>query len=385
MSDRSISRRFWPVAGALLLALATPIGAQSRGADVQAASQRAVARFNAAALNLNRTTALVDSMMRLRTTPESAETVRAGSIVAKVGGNSPRPNEAVFVGGIANLAWAEMQAALGTSATSVASTAALHWRRDSVSFGRGRRHYQVMLSFTGRTGPSQWLQGDPDSLDAVRAVLHQYSDVAVNRLPPRTRQWAGGWAPTIRPTSQQWERVAELLATSPSSRARDCYSGVLAECVAVLDLSPAPNGDGWSAWYRPSDWPELVADWRPTDPADSALAHACVRKRAMASCRLAVTKFEPRKPLPGLAANTLLAVALERGGADAFARLVAARGTPAEVVHATAGADPMTVVAEWRTRAYAARPSSPTPTLAQSGAMAFWVIALGLLATRRRP
>lgn len=383
----SACARVWRLAALLAgpMMLAPAAGAQSRSAEVQAATQRAVVRFNAAALNLARTSARVDSITRARMMPETPETVRAGTIVARVGGNSPRPNEAGFAGVVMNQSWIEMQAALGSSAARVGGAVELFWRRDTVWYGRGRRRYQLVVSSGGRNGPSQWLQSDVDSLEAVRAVLWQYSDVALNLLSPRTRQWASGWTPTIRPTDAQWERVAILLATSPSSRARDCYTGVLAECAAVLNLASAPDNDPWRAWYRPADWPEAVAEWAPKDPADSLLVRACSRKRDLASCELAITRFAPRNPLPGIATHTLLATALERGGPDAFARLAAATGAPTEILQATAGVDPMMLVAEWRTRVSAARPASPTPTLAQGGAMAFWVIALGLIATRRRP
>ncbi len=389
MSERMVVRlvvRLAPFTCALLATAALSAvcaQAQGRAAEVQAAAQRAATRFNAAAVNLNRTTARADSITRAHLVPETPEIVRAGSIVGKVGGNAPRPNEAAVVHGVIAAAWTEMQSALGNSAAGVGAGTEILWRRDSLGAAYARRH-QVTISTDGRAA-MQWLQRDSDSVEAVNAVLSRYGDVALNLLTPRTRQWVGGWTPTRRPTAAQWERVAVLLATSSSSRARDCYTGVLAECLAVLSISPPANEDWWTAWYRPSDWPDAVAEWEPRDPVDSALARACGRKREMPSCALAITKFAPRAPVPGLGTHTLLAIALERGGPDAFARLVAAGGTPAEILQATAGVDAVTLVAEWRARVYAARPPRPTPTVAQSAATAFWVIAFGFLATRRRP
>jgi|GEM_PF-7014311 len=372
---------------ALLIAFAAQAAAaQATVEQIARDARRAEARVGVA---LRREAALAeraDSIARaLRAVPESA-VVRAGSVEIWVGGNARTPRHIELLAGIARQVWADIEEVAGTSAPEIAERNPLVWKLDSISRSPGMRPmYSTQIALATARGPAAYLADGADSAEILAGAQRLYSDIALARLTPQARNWVGGWMAFAPKSADTWERVAVTLATSPSSRARDCYGGALGECLAVLDRVQNPTKDWWHAWYRTPDFRDVVRGWSPRDVADSLTRDACVHRGDRQACAVAITRFAPPAPIPSVAVQAIVSLAVELGGRDAFARLTREHGSLRTALEVTSGVPYESLVSEWQKRAVAAKPSDPTPTPMQLGTIAFWAVALALVAGRRRP
>lgn len=219
--------------------------------------------------------------------------------------------------------------------------------------------------------------------EATAAILDLVGSLAAARAPASVRWWTLGWIPAFWEEESRWADLAVEMAVSRSSVARACHRGAIGQCERALGLVPVQ--DPLTEWYAPEDWRALLDGWKPLDPEMDAVRRDCVERRVPASCERAARERTVPLPLALAARQTLLALALERGGTDAYRRMLASNGTVREVLTATAGIGADSLVAEWRARALAASPHGTRPGVTEAGFALAWVVLFALGAARRRP
>ena len=187
--------------------------------------------------------------------------------------------------------------------------------------------------------------------------------------------WLGG---TLRPATraaQERTNVYVELVTAPSTPARDCFLGALPACRIALGLQSA--GDPLDLWYpgtaeRRALVTLVFADF--FNHGASAGAFASCTAGVDSVCDALLRRL-PAGSLPGplgtQARTTLLRVALEAGGRDAYHRLVADSDQAlSDRIASAANADLDGVLTRWRDQILAARPPAVS--------LSWWEIALTL-------
>jgi hypothetical protein len=180
--------------------------------------------------------------------------------------------------------------------------------------------------------PSQNVATWAETPEQRRAELRSRMGVALQEaLPEGLRRWYG--TRTLQAVADYGMRYRSLLL-SPSIDARDCVDGVVAGCIRALGL---------------------------TDPGDSDAG-----------------------ALDSWARASLLTFALERGGPQAFGRMLRAHGSdesPRVTLERAADVDIGTLVAAWRTRVFEAAPAHRGADERRDRRLAFaWVTLCALLA-----
>jgi len=199
--------------------------------------------------------------------------------------------------------------------------------------------------------------------------------------------WFGG--PLRPPTRAPQDRtdVYLELVTAPSTPARACYLGALRDCRLALGLQSA--GDLLDLWYPSAAERRALVNREFADyfnhGANALSLHACAAG-ADNACEALLRRL-PAGSLPGpLAAQartTLVRVAMEMGGRDAYRRLVTDPQAPmADRIASAANATLDDVIARWRHTILASRPPSVAlPWWAVSLALG-WAAAFGVCALR---
>ncbi len=180
--------------------------------------------------------------------------------------------------------------------------------------------------------PSQNVATWAGTPEQRRAELRSRMGVALQQaLPEGLRRWYG--TRTLQAVTDYGMRYRSLLL-SPSMDARDCIDGVVAACVRALGLADSGDADAGAldSWARAS----------------------------------------------------LLTFALERGGPEAFGRMLrvdASDESPRVTLQRAADVDIGTLVAAWRTRVFEAAPAHRSADERRDRRLAFaWVTLCALLA-----
>jgi hypothetical protein len=223
----------------------------------------------------------------------------------------------------------------------------------------------------------------PRKLEDV--ILDLLGTMATRRVPEDVVAWGGQWIPSRRIGEDDWQNAAVDLASSSAVVSRSCYSGSVPACESALGLTLVH--DPLAEWYTPDGWRVLVSSWKPSKDSVAMVADRveCIEKNVAAACeRLARSRPVPI-PVTVSTRQTLFGLALERGGRQAYSRLINAKGSRLEVLSIAAGLSPDSLIREWRTRVIAAAPKSASPTPLQATVLVAWVLVLGFAAGRRRP
>lgn len=214
--------------------------------------------------------------------------------------------------------------------------------------------------------------------------------VANAPMPPPDHafvSWLGG---TVRPPTRAAQDRTDVyfdLVTAPSTPARACFLGAIPACRIALGLQS--GGDVLDLWYPSAAERRALVNRAFADyfghGATASTVHACAAG-ADTACD-ALLRHLPAGALPGplgaQARTTLVRVAMEMGGRDAYRRLVADPGAPmADRVASTANATLDEVIARWRQAILTSRPPSVAlPWWAVSLALG-WAAAFGVCALR---
>jgi hypothetical protein len=305
---------------------------------------------------------LVDSLEGVRARARS-DTIRAGSLRI-ITSPSPLP-----VKEAAELAWPTLDSLLGNASSRLADHpyVVIPWDPDT-----------MVAPPTIHAGiPARW---DLDAT-ALRDLLWASLPLELDR--PLT-VWLGG--PGLRPSphpARQREAAYLELVTAPSTAVRQCFLGNLRSCRAVLDLGGPP--DPLDRWYPTASERRLLATGPLGDyfsrGGSAGAFRACLAGADSACSDLlrSLPQGTLMRPLGHPGRDTLLKLALQLGGRNAYTRLVADPSTPlAARLEAAAGTSADSLVARWHASVLASRPAPVTlPAFAWWVALAWTAVFAG--------
>lgn len=187
--------------------------------------------------------------------------------------------------------------------------------------------------------------------------------------------WLGG---TVRPPTRAAQDRTDVyfdLVTAPSTPARACFLGALPACRIALGLQP--GGDALDLWYPGAAERRALVTRAFADYFDHGATAPALQSCAAGGDSVcdALLRRLPTGTLPGplgaQARVTVVRVALEMGGRDAYRRLVADSDAPiADRIAGAAHASLDDVLIQWRREILAARPPSV--------ALPWWAVSLSL-------
>ncbi len=198
--------------------------------------------------------------------------------------------------------------------------------------------------------------------------------------------WLQGVLVPNRHPTQERRGVYIGLVTAPSPAGRRCYRGDLHACRSALGLVPA--ADALEDWYDPLRRRSLVRELETLDEvrADPRLFSACVQDLSDVACVAVLRRVPPAAfppPLPSAARYSVLRTAVELGGRQAYARLVAGAGETMEArLTSASGVSGDSLMRAWRAAVFDARPE-PVTVEPRAGWVALaWGLAFALLSLR---
>ncbi|HEX6590120.1 MAG TPA: hypothetical protein VF039_14030 [Longimicrobiales bacterium] len=375
-----MSEQRWAVAGALALALIGAQPAQAQEPHVPGSHSR-IERLRLRADSLERALTAAEALIEERRSSATADravlldTQRVGPLTVV----SDR-RESVQARETVRRALAELGGAPAGVERLLDSTylvLAFGGNADAFDLAEGAGARVVRLTVP------QWM---PRSTQ-VRRVARSIAVALGAALPDDLRTWSGSAGVALAGDDVYREAYRTLsLSTSPAARA--CLAGVIERCMDALSLTEP--GASWQAWYDEAGlvrWAVSEAGRVPRRERVStreAAARACDEGRTFAACRsLIEQRGGPPPPLQPVARASLLAFALEEGGAAAWGVLAADKaGTIADRLGAAAGMDAPALLEAWRARVVTERPTAFADLGRSSASILLWLIVLAALASR---
>jgi hypothetical protein len=274
---------------------------------------------------------------------------------------------------------------LGSQLHRIASDAPILATRSRARFGEFTRVSLVTLEIANGGGRSTTVRAPVTVRKLEEGILDLLGTMATSHVPASVVGWGGQWVPSRPLTPDMWENAAIDMASSNAAIARTCYAGSQPACESALAL-PIIR-DSLTEWYTPEGWRVLVASWMPAADAYAVLADRaqCLEKKVNASCERVARRRSIPIPLTFATRSTLIGLAFQRGGRDAYARMLEANGTTLQILAATAGVTPDSLMHEWRSRVVAASPKSSRPSPVEATVCVAWIALFGAAAGRRRP
>jgi hypothetical protein len=235
-----------------------------------------------------------------------------------------------------------------------------------------RRSNIRMASLYGTSRSARARGGSADAAVA-NALLPLMSDSV--RVWLQDQDWSRG---------RETDRVHRHLATSPSPYAQRCFRYDIDACSRALGLVPIDSLQGYT-----HEQIRLLAAQRINRHEQTAFWRSCVDAKSSASCLLFMQHTGGLPPaIPPFGRANVLMYVLERGGAGAFARLIAPQHPNAGAAIAAAGnASLPELVDGWRRSIDDNREDSYAGLPKAVVAVLIWTTIAALLAmrsTRRR-
>jgi hypothetical protein len=301
------------------------------------------------------------------------DTVRAGSLVLLV-----EPSHEAMARRAADEAWAALDAIYGSAAARL-HTAPLVIRTDPTAARQDDTIAVGIMLTAGRSG-RQLVSLDARTLR--RRLVNQGTRTMRDAMDEPLRAWLGTYGAAALGDPIH-ERAYEALVTSPSRVARGCLLGDIAMCREALLL--AGTEDRLERWYDAPRRRQLAQSRRRLRAVSPASYDACIAGDD-AACDVALAFLPPAdvpQPLPVAARQSLVHVAVELGGRDAFARLLQPTSASMdERLSAAAGMPSDSVLVAWRTRVMAAQPQRDGAPGSTEALALVWTAFFGFLATR---
>jgi hypothetical protein len=156
------------------------------------------------------------------------------------------------------------------------------------------------------------------------------------------------------------------MAALPALPSRACLGGDAGACGIALGLGL--GADTIESWYAPAAWPGLAERIRlPLQGPDLRLRDRCADEQDMTACRAVLTPPRIPAPVGAHGRSYLVQVALDLGGADAFARLTADPTAPMERRLAAAAETPLPrLLQQWSDSVVGAMPPGPSSGFGQA-------------------
>jgi hypothetical protein len=342
------------VAVTACLLLSCAAGAQAQ--DARAALGR---RIDSLKIEFDRQLAeqrQLDSMRAGRARAIATDTMTAGPFIVI----DTVPAEVAQVAAAIAERWREYEPMVGAAAARIAGSI-VTWRLPAAYVApRGTTVHQF----------APFMHGDRFEHAADFVIRSALAEV----LPGDVRAWLHGAGLQLR-GGMDW--AYRDLATSNSVAAQQCFDDAIAACISALGLADA--GRSWEAWYTPE---QLRHDVRRRGLGPGRAA-ACIDARDDTACLEVVRAYGgPYPPLTGAVRGTLLAHALELGGAGSFARLLEDAASVGERLERAAGQPLPQIVSSWRARVQEGRPDMHAGVATAGAWTLAWLALLALLAMR---
>ena len=357
---------------ALLLALTTvrPVAAQAPAAPGVAEQRARVARL---ADDLRRAE---DGVKRARDRVTDAvrlDTIRTPALVVLV----EPPDRDVTASAAARVSDLLVQA-YGTAATRL-TAAPLVLRRTTPASPEDTTPALAISGLDGMLRPF-----DGRDVKAVSNQLLRQSIAGMRSLMDRELQtWIGNYG-TAAGRASTLVAAFEELATTPSPLGRRCLVGDVSGCTQALAMRE-PDDALWR-WYEADYRRSFVRGKRWTlRPGAPRLYDACIDGSDDACDALlrSGARVVAEPPVRTASRHSFVAVALEIGGPDAFARLLDGRGRPLdERLSAAAGAPIDSVSAVWQARVVAAAPQRAGFPATTAASALVWMLFFAFLSSR---
>lgn len=339
-------------------------------------------RVMQAAERLRQIDAEIARAIRADTVGIGVDTVRSGEVVVIVDSR-----DAELARGAARRASVTLEATYGSAARRIAAEPAVIRRASRPvrerDLGRGDEDRDTtVLAGISRIGTTHPLP-QSDETGLAQHLLRHGLDVMRRGMDVELRNWTGSYTSSAQ-EHERFASVFEELATSQSHVARDCLVGDLAQCRESLVLQPteAPLWRWYGAEYRR----ELVRVRRSAmRPADPARYDLCV-EGSQVDCDMLLRAHPPNNVAPPISARsreTLVALAVEIGGSDAFERLMAGVDRPLEERLAHAAGIPFdSLLGRWQARVATSRPHRGSVPFGRAAMSLAWIAFFGFLSTR---
>lgn len=353
-------QRVWGCAALAALVLAMPAPARAQAADTLVARiDSLLPQWRRAAEAAERADALRDRQRELETLAR-VDTVRIGPLRVLAAPEDTAAAREVFAE-----AWAWYAPFVGDSVRG-ASWPLFVFSSSHAAAEIYVRHPRVYL-----VDVRPWYGRRLVRENAQSAIGRALSDA----MPAELREWAGA-SPPMELRGPSW--VYRELAGTPSRAARLCFEGQTRWCWEAVGVTESE--DPWRSWYTAEERRLLALATHTWNPEGAARVRACF-DGSMEACEAVLERQTPRVPLSVAARTSLLVHALEAGGEDSYARLLAtdASGVRERLARA-ARMDPDALMTAWRARVLAARPEAGEDLARRPWSTLFWVLAFAGLA-----
>lgn len=245
--------------------------------------------------------------------------------------------------------------------------------------------------FSLGTKPGSWQDGlrlrSPIAEDDVAGYVMRQASREFARSMPLIGTFTRG--ATLIAEDAEYEEAARELALGWSAAGRRCATGVVAGCRAIF--TDATGLEALRLWFDDEDHQALVVQYKvqgvQRDSAWLAGRSQCLKGDRAACTRLAETEGG-RYPFTANVRGTLVAHALEAGGAASLDRLRAASATGVGALGALAAAAGVSedeLLAGWQSRTARALHDAREGHLPLLVSTTFWCGLLLFGATRRKP
>jgi hypothetical protein len=290
----------------------------------------------------------------------------------------------------APILWDSVRARFG-SAASLQARRPLTVRQGA--FG-GNRRLETAVAWSGEylrsaSVPSAVLASEPSDSDLASALMAVEAGLLMSELDDSLVEWIDGAMLASVHRQVEWESSYFDLLTAPSRVARKCYEGDFGQCRVALGLTRSTNPA--FEWYDGPQRVGLVARMgfiRGNSPSRrwTGPYNDCAIHEISAACDDLLRTIDPAlipRPLGSATRALFLALALQTGGAESFARLRKTRGRPVgERLSASAALPLDSLLARWHASVIRARPRPVAVAPRAAVTALFWGLLLGAVSLR---
>jgi hypothetical protein len=234
-----------------------------------------------------------------------------------------------------------------------------------------------------------------DRTELSNGLVTAFERAAGAQLSAPLDGWLNHRVPMRSDSAAFWTDLYRSLATSNAAVNRRCIGGDRDACRLALAIDSLPK-DRLGAWYDESDFSGLaltagdpfnrgeIGRLLTTDEQEQ-----CTRDARIDICRRMLALLPPnafRIPVSDAGRGALFRIAIQQGGAGAYARVLASTApTVGERLSAAAQLPADSMVGIWQAKVMAARPHSPLPNAAFFLASTACIVVCGTWAARGQP
>ena len=229
----------------------------------------------------------------------------------------------------------------------------------------------------------------PVNPERVRDYLLGQAGTRLWESHPRLRLYPSSTL-SLEETATDNALAARAMSMMSSGPGRRCATGAISACRAIL--TPATGARAMALWYDPEDDRSIAVATRhyqlPADKPELARAREeCTEDGEATACRTIVAALPATYPYGAIVRGSLMAHALELGGADGLHRLQTDTVTPdpLALLASVAGVSEDSLITAWQRAGTEAVDEQSGSFVPLSLSAFFWCGLLLFGATRRRP